>query len=175
MRKTITIFVGVVAALAFSGSALAATPKPVDVRHGVQDCSSLRTTMANRLGPRIFRQTYGTAATHRRDAFARCVVIWSRAEMANRNAATAACGAEYAANPAAFVAKYGTFGTCVAEERRAMARAERHATVNAARTCMAERTADPAAFRTTYGTERASYSNAFGRCVSMHAKPSSAS
>jgi hypothetical protein len=174
LRKTVTILICMLAALAFSGSALAATPKPVDVRHAVQDCSSLRTTMANRLGPRIFRQTYGTAATHRRDAFARCVVIWSRAEMANRQAATAACGAEYAADPAVFTAKYGTFGTCVAQERRAMARAERHATVNAARTCMAERAADPATFRTTYGTERANYSNAFGRCVSTHAKPSSA-
>lgn len=40
---------------------------------------------------------------------------------------------------------------------------------SAAQACRAERSADPAAFKTKYGTNH-NKSNAFGKCVSMHAK-----
>lgn len=40
---------------------------------------------------------------------------------------------------------------------------------NPAQACRAERSADPAAFKTKYGTNH-NKSNAFGKCVSMHAK-----
>ena len=40
---------------------------------------------------------------------------------------------------------------------------------NAAKTCKAERTQDPDAFKAKYGTNK-NKSNAFGKCVSQHAK-----
>ena len=41
--------------------------------------------------------------------------------------------------------------------------------MNAAKACKAERTTDPDAFREKYGTNR-NKRNAFGKCVSTHAK-----
>ena len=48
-------------------------------------------------------------------------------------------------------------------------RAEVKADVNAAKGCKTERKADPAAFRAKYGTSK-NKRNAFGKCVSQHAR-----
>jgi hypothetical protein len=176
MRKTIFMLV-LVAAVALPATAFAhPAPRAVDVHHAIKDCSSLRATMRLHLGPRVFRQTYGTRAHARGNAFGRCVARWARTERANRLAAIATCAAEYTADPAAFMAKYGTFRACVNANRRALARAERHATLNAARSCRAQR-ADPGfaaahesrTFAAFYGTN-ANDANAFGKCVSMLAR-----
>ena len=90
------------------------------------------------------------------------------------------CTAEEPADPAAFNAKYGTgkhganaHGKCVSQKakaktaatvrRRGQGRRERR------QGCKAERKADPAAFAAKYGTNK-NKRNAFGKCVSKHAK-----
>jgi len=82
----------------------------------------------------------------------------------------------------AFAVKYGTaksnyknaFGKCVSSRARDE-HAERHAAKRSARRdCSEERQDDPAAFRTKYGTARTNYKNAWGKCVSQHAKKNKA-
>ena len=76
----------------------------------------------------------------------------------------------------AFKQLYGTnanranaFGKCVSGKAEAASDTQERSTVNAAKTCRAEQTQDAAAFKSKYGTN-ANKSNAFGKCVSAHAK-----
>ncbi len=101
-------------------------------------------------------------------------------QQAEQNAAKA-CKAERAQMGAqAFAAKYGTnankanaFGKCVSgkvTKAEAEAEASEQARENAAKQCKAERTAlGVEAFKNKYGTN-ANKANAFGKCVSKHAK-----
>ncbi len=101
-------------------------------------------------------------------------------QQAEQNAAKA-CKAERAQMGAqAFAAKYGTnankanaFGKCVSgkvKKAEAEAEASEQARENAAKQCKAERTAlGVEAFKNKYGTN-ANKANAFGKCVSKHAK-----
>ena len=45
------------------------------------------------LGVELFRQTYGTVQSNRRNAFGKCVSQWTRTEHQNRLSARAACSA----------------------------------------------------------------------------------
>jgi len=83
-------------------------------------------------------------------------------------AAAWACKSERAQmGKATFRATYGAtpMRTCMRMTRAEALEAVR----NAAQECRAERAGDPAAFRTKYGTSE-SGDNAFGRCVSRHAR-----
>jgi hypothetical protein len=141
-----------------------AAPQPtkVDRMNAGQSCKALRESM----GIQTFRMTYGTNA-NRHNAMGRCVRQWAHTERDNRIAAREACKAEREADPAAFENKYGNFGKCVRQHRRAESQEDRKRTMNAAQTCMAEReTLGNQPFATKYGGGR----NAFGKCVSTLAK-----
>jgi hypothetical protein len=164
------------AALALSGAALAdgsTGPNPA------QSCKQQRTAM----GASAFKDLYGTNA-HKTNAFGKCVAkqagAQQKAEAAAAKAAPTKCRAERNADPAAFAQKYGTtkkktnaFGKCVSATAKAdgdQAIADHdQAIVTAAKTCKAERATDPAAFAKKYGTNH-NRRNAFGKCVSQHAR-----
>jgi hypothetical protein len=61
------------------------------------------------------------------------------------------------------------FGKCVSKRASATETATEQAHTNASQTCRAEQTADAAAFSAKYGTN-GNDRNAFGKCVSQHAK-----
>jgi hypothetical protein len=167
---------GVIAACALvvAPSAFAGPPAQASDRaNAVRDCKALRASM----GISTFRSTYGTVQANRLNAFGRCVSAWTREERENRVEAVQDCRTEREAlGAAAFRAKYGggsnAFGRCVSMLRRSERAADREATLNAAQTCKAERGTTPesrAAFNATYGKNE-NDRNAFGKCVSMHAR-----
>lgn len=169
MKRIGLIVAGAVAAAALAPSALAApAPNAGDRARAVQDCKILRA----QLGKQTFRATYGTANVNRKNAFARCFRQWSNEEAENRVQAVADCRAEQGTTPEsrqAFREQYGTFGTCVAQKRRAESREDRSDVMNAARTCKAERGTTEesrAAFKAKWGGN----ANAFGKCVSATAR-----
>ena len=141
-------------------------------------CQAWRTAM----GARNFGLVYGTNA-NRSNAFGRCVSALERESDAHEQNAAQVCRSEQAdvTFPAThggktFAEFYGrnedrsdAFGNCVSSKAKAAAAERQRAVVRASRTCKAERAANPAAFRMKYGTN-ANKSNAFGRCVSQHAK-----
>jgi hypothetical protein len=175
MRKIAAL--AVIGALAVPTAASAGgggdTPNPS------KSCKEQRAGM----GVDAFKALYGTNK-NKSNAFGKCV---SKQEKAQDNAkdeakenAPAKCRAEREADPAAFAEKYGTnegnknaFGKCVSATAKADAKEaiEEHddAVVSAAKTCKAERKADPDAFAEKYGTNK-NNKNAFGKCVSQHAK-----
>jgi hypothetical protein len=61
------------------------------------------------------------------------------------------------------------FGKCVSKNAKKDQHQDQVAHDNAAKTCKAERAQDPAAFKDKYGTNK-DKSNAYGKCVSQHAK-----
>jgi hypothetical protein len=168
------------AALLVPAAAFSADGAGQDQANAARACSALRTSM----GLDLFRQTYGTAASNRRNAFGKCVSQWTRAEQQSRQSARSQCAAEQAdANFAAthdgksFEQFYGTgpkganaFGRCVSAKAKSASAEARQDTLNAARTCKAERkTLGVPAFRAKYG-KNANDRNAFGKCVSTLAK-----
>jgi hypothetical protein len=170
----------IVVALVVPATSLGSGPTGQDRENAARACRALRTSMT----PEIFRQTYGTVQSKRRNAFGRCVSQWARAEHQNRISAREACSAEQAdANFAAahdgktFAEFYGTgpnhrnaFGKCVSSKAKASSDEAQSNTVNAARSCKAERASMGAGpFREKYG-KNASDRNAFGKCVSQLAK-----
>lgn len=181
---------GVIAALAllvFPSAAFAAPgPSAADRANAVRDCRALRES----LGVTTFRQTYGTAAANRMNAFGRCVSRWSGEELENRKNAAQECAAERA--DAGFAASHGgktfeqfygtnangrnAFGVCVSRKRRAESAEDREATLNAAQQCKAMRADAKFAeshggktFAEFFGTNE-NDRNAFGKCVSTLAK-----
>ena len=159
-------------ALAFVPSAIASpAPTSADRARAVNDCQVLRPAMNTALGAGTFGRAFGTAQRARMDAFRNCVARLARAEHQNRHQAVAECDESTAASTSA-----SAFGQCVAATMRAKSRADRRANMNAARTCKAER-ADTAfasahdgkTFDEFYGTS-ANDRNAYGKCVSAHAK-----
>ena len=174
-------------ALVFALPALAQTTPPTGAPTAEQQCRTER----GQMGVETFRQTYGTNKNHR-NAFGKCVS--KRTHATEQNAAEAHTGAsntcrdEQAADAAAFATKYGTnnnghgngngngnnaFGKCVSQNAKQQTadatRQDIQADVNAAKECKSERKPDPAAFATKYGTNK-NHRNAFGKCVSQHAK-----
>jgi hypothetical protein len=136
------------------------------------------------MGLDIFRQTYGTVQSNRKNAFGRCVSMWAHAAHQSRISARAACSAEQADpnfaanhNGMSFAEFYGTgpnhknaFGKCVSSKAKASLEQQQSATKNAARSCKAERSSmEGPAFRAKYG-KNANDRNAFGKCVSQLAK-----
>jgi hypothetical protein len=65
------------------------------------------------------------------------------------------------------------FGKCVSQNAKKDQKQEERAHANAAKECKAEREADAAAFAEKYG-EGKSNKNAYGKCVSQHAKENKA-
>jgi len=178
------LIVSVLAALIVPAASLGSGPTGQDRENASRACRELRA----RLGPELFRQSYGTVQSNRRNAFGKCVSQWTRAEHQNRISARSACATEQAdANfPAThdgktFAEYYGTgpnhrnaFGKCVSSKAKASSDEARQNTVNAARECKGERArlgAGP--FREKYG-RNASDRNAFGKCVSLLAKAKTA-
>ena len=164
----------VVPATSFAG------PSGQDRENAARACRALRASM----GLELFRTTYGTVQSNRKNAFGRCVSMWTRAEHQNRLSARAECQAEKAdPNFAAshdgksFDEFYGTgpnhrnaWGRCVSSKAKASSDEARQDTMNAARECKAERNEiGPAEFRAKYGRND-SDRNAFGKCVSALAK-----
>ena len=153
-----------------------------DRENGARACRALRAS----LGTELFRQTYGTAQSHRMNAMGKCVSQWTHAAHQDRVSARSACTAEQAdPNFAAshdgksFAEFYGTgknhknaFGQCVSSKTKAALDQQVSTTQNAARSCKAERASmGVPAFRAKYG-KNASDRNAFGKCVSTLAKSS---
>lgn len=159
-------------ALAFVPSAIASpAPTAADRARAVNDCQALRSAMNTALGAGTFGRAFGTAQRARMDAFRNCVARFARAEHQNRHQSAAECDASTPDDAAP-----GTFGKCVAATMRVKSRADRRATMNAARTCKTEQadTAFAAAhdgktFAEFYGTST-NDRNAYGKCVSAHAK-----
>ena len=175
MKKAI-LTMGVIAAAIVPAAAIGSPKTSAE-----SQCRAERTA----LGTATFKLTYGTNAD-RSNAFGKCVSQHTKANTkieANAQAnASKQCSAERALDPAAFATKYGTgksgknaFGKCVSQKAKAQTaaaeKANQKAEVNAARTCKAERASlGSAAFAAKYGTNH-NKRNAFGKCVSQHAKP----
>ena len=179
--KTLTTLT-LMGALALSSTAFAdsSTPSPAPTTpSAAKQCRTERSAM----GLELFRMTYGTNKT-KRNAFGKCVSKRTHAttEVAKeaKENASKECSAEQTADPAAFTKKYGTgkhganaHGKCVSQTAKSTtAKAvddQVDADVNAAKACKTERKADRAAFTKKYGSNK-SKRNAFGKCVSTHAK-----
>ncbi len=164
----------VVPAASFGG------PTGQDRQNGARACHALRVS----LGTDVFRQTYGTVQSNRRNAMGRCVSMWTHAAHQNRLSARAACTAEQAdPNFAAthdnksFAEFYGknsndrnAFGKCVSSKAKAALEQQESNTQNAAQSCKAERSSmGGPAFRAKYG-KSGHDRNAFGKCVSQLSK-----
>src|SRR6266550_3188238 len=127
--KSRILILAALAALVVPAASFADGPTGQDVANGARACSALRASM----GAELFRQTYGTAASNRRNAFGRCVSQWARSEHQNRVSARSACSteqsdAEFAASHdgKTFDQFYGTgpkgsnaFGRCVSSKAKA--------------------------------------------------------
>jgi hypothetical protein len=173
------LIAALLAALVVPAVSLAEAPTGQDRENAARTCKALRAS----LGDSLFKQTYGTVQSNRRNAFGRCVSQWARAEKLNRQAAQTACEAEKAdPNFAAthggktFEQFYGNgpnganaLKRCVSLKTRAAAAEAKSDTLNAAKQCKAERALDAPAFRAKYG-KNANDRNAFGKCVSALAK-----
>jgi hypothetical protein len=173
------LIAALLAALVVPAVSLAEGPTGQDRENAARTCKALRAS----LGDSLFKQTYGTVQSNRRNAFGRCVSQWARAEKLNRQAAQTACEAEKAdPNFAAthggktFEQFYGNgpnganaLKRCVSLKTRAAAAEAKSDTLNAAKQCKAERALDAPAFRAKYG-KNANDRNAFGKCVSALAK-----
>jgi len=168
------------AALIVPAASLGSGPTGQDRENGARACKALRALLT----PDIFRQTYGTVQSNRRNAMGRCVSQWTHAAHQARISARSACSAEQADpnfaaahNGMSFAEFYGTgpnhknaFGKCVSSKAKASLEQQQSATQNAARSCKAERSSlQGPAFRAKYG-KNANDRNAFGKCVSQLAK-----
>jgi hypothetical protein len=182
MKRRILIAV-LLGAFIAPAAALGETPPGPDRENAARACKALRTQMTLD----VFRLTYGTAESNRRNAFGRCVSQWTRTERLNRLSARASCEAER--NDPNFAATHGgktfqqfygagpsganAFGKCVSSKARSASAEERQDTLNAARQCKAERRELGAeAFRAQYG-KNGNDRNAFGKCVSKLANENS--
>jgi hypothetical protein len=174
------LFAAILAALVVPAAAFSEDGAGQDKANAARACSALRTSM----GLDLFRQTYGTLESNRRNAFGKCVSKWTRAEHQNRLSARSQCAAEQADpnfpashDDKSFAQFYGTgpkganaFGRCVSGKAKSASAEARQDTLNAARQCRSERKRlGVPAFRAEYG-KNANDRNAFGKCVSALAK-----
>ncbi len=178
--KTKILIAASLAALVVPAVSFGSGPTGQDRQNGARACRALRAS----LGEDLFRQSYGTVQSHRRNAMGRCVSQWAHAEHQNRVSARAACSAEqadpnFAANHdnKSFAEFYGTgpkhrnaFGKCVSSKAKTASDQQKSNTLNAAKSCKAERSSmEGPAFRAKYG-KNANDRNAFGKCVSQLSK-----
>jgi hypothetical protein len=188
MTKRLLIALGLLGCLAVPTTALGHPPSKADKHNAAKECRSERGTTA--ATKEAFAQKYGTAKSHYKNAFGKCVSSRARDEHAERHAAkhnaSRDCRDERSADADAFRMKYGTakshyknaFGKCVsqmAKQNKAAAdkrdREEIKQEHEAAQTCADERSQiGQDAFDQKYGTPRSKYHNAFGKCVSQNAK-----
>jgi hypothetical protein len=176
------LIAALLAALVVPAVSLAAGPTGQDRENAARACKALRTSM----GDAIFKQSFGTIQSNRRNAMGRCVSQTTRSERLNRLAAQTACEAEKA-DPDFALAHGGKsfdqfYGNgpnganavkrCISLKTRAAAAEAKSDTLNAAKQCKAERALDAPAFRAKYG-KTANDRNAFGKCVSALAKAQS--
>jgi hypothetical protein len=189
--KRLTISFVAVAALVTPALA-SAEQSPSKPDNASRYCHKLRTEM----GADAFRGQYGTNH-NKANAHGKCVSEQRKHKHGLFRVALKACKAEYEADAAAFLAKYGEQATASREGgpenrpakpenggrgepdpalRKAMHNcvkakvAEQIAAIkSAAKTCKEERSADPVAFRAKYGSNRRKR-NAFGKCVVQHVK-----
>ena len=177
--KTKILIAASLAALVVPAASFAG-PTGQDRENGARACHALRVS----LGTDLFRQTYGTVQSNRRNAMGRCVSMWTHAAHQNRVSARAACTAEQAdTNFAAthdnktFAEFYGknghdrnAFNKCVSSKTKAALEQQQSNTQNAAQSCKAERSSmGGPAFRAKYG-KSGHDRNAFGKCVSQLSK-----
>ena len=181
--KSRILIAAALAVLVVPAASFAAAPTGQDRENGARACRALRVSMT----PDVFRQTYGTAKTNRKNAFGRCVSQWAHEAQQARISARSACTAEKADPDFAlshdgktFDEVYGTglkhrnaFGKCVSSKAMTASTEAQQNTVNAAAACKAERSEGVPEFRAKYG-KSANDRNAFGKCVSQLAKAPSA-
>jgi hypothetical protein len=178
--KTKILIAASLVALVVPAASFGSGPSGQDRENGARACHALRAS----LGLDLFRQTYGTVQSKRRNAMGRCVSMWTHAAHQNRVSARAACTAEqadvnFAVNHdnKSFAEFYGTgpkhknaFGQCVSSKAKVALDQQQGATLNAAKSCKAERSSmEGPAFRAKYG-KNANDRNAFGKCVSQLSK-----
>jgi hypothetical protein len=180
MRRIRWIAVSVVALFALSVSASAAL-SPTDFKNASEFCKALKTEMNSTVGSTAFKDTYGTNK-NKRNAHGKCVSKFAKVQDKNQSNASKDCKTERGDTPesvAAFNEKYGTgknkknaLGRCISQKAKAASADQEDELVNAAKECKAERGSTDAsreAFRNKYGTNK-NKRNAFGKCVSRHAK-----
>jgi len=178
--KTKILIAASLAALVVPAASFGSGPTGQDRENGARACRALRAS----LGEDLFRSTYGTVQSKRRNAMGRCVSMWTHAAHQNRISARSACTAEqadpnFAANHdnKTFAEFYGTgpkhrnaFGKCVSSKAKTASGQQKSNTLNAAKSCKAERSSmEGPAFRAKYG-KNANDRNAFGKCVSQLSK-----
>ncbi len=154
--KRVLIMVAAVAALAVPVSAPAVINQ-TDYKNAAKFCKALRSDMDQAV-PGSFKQTYGTNK-NRSNAFGKCVSKSAKTVDEIHSTAVEQCKTA-GAKP---------LGKCVRSAERQGQASARDDIVNAAKQCRTERAADPGAFREKYGTNH-NKRNAFGKCVSKHAK-----
>jgi hypothetical protein len=175
--KTITVAIGLIAALALPAGAVA-KPTNEDERAAQADCKTERgkTSATRELFKTTYRSMSGCVRTKAAEEEA-------EREQAKSNAAKACKAERETLGAQAFADKYGTnknkknaFGKCVsttAKQLKAEMDAEDQQQAeelkNAAKQCAAERRMNEEAFAEKYGTNR-NNRNAFGKCVSATAK-----
>jgi hypothetical protein len=190
MTKRLLIALGLLGCLALPATAFGHPPSKADKKNAAKECRIERgDTDATK---EAFAQKYGTAKSNYKNAFGKCVSSRARDEQAERHAAkrnaSRDCRDERKADPEAFKVKYGTakshyknaFGKCVSqkakENKKAADKRDREQFErehNAAEACAGERSQlGEQAFAQKYGTEKSKRKNAFGKCVSHHAKKS---
>jgi hypothetical protein len=156
MKLNISLLAVAVCAIALPLASSASVTKQ-DRTNGARACTALRAG----LGATSFGLTYGTTAA-RSDARGKCVSAWTAAAATARRASTNPCKAR--------MLKGAKLAACIQASTKAKLNARVSATKNAAKVCAAERTSLGAGpFAAKYGTN-ANKSNAFGKCVSSHAK-----
>ena len=96
--KTKILIAASLAALIVPAASFGSGPTGQDRENGARACRALRTS----LGEDLFRQSYGTVQSQRRNAMGRCVSMWTHAAHQARISARAACSAEQADEAAAF-------------------------------------------------------------------------
>jgi hypothetical protein len=175
--RKLVITVGVLAAAAVPAFASSSTAQS----DAQKQCRAERDSM----GVQVFRATYGTNKT-RKNAFGKCVSRRtsqnSKTEQKSHDNAVDQCRAEQQSlGDDAFNQKYAAnsngknaFGKCVSQKARARTKSvesqQVQADENAAQQCKSERSdIGKDAFKAKYGTNK-NKSNAFGKCVSQHAK-----
>ena len=127
--KTKILIAASLAALIVPAASFGSGPTGQDRENGARACRALRAS----LGDDLFRQSYGTVQSQRRNAMGRCVSMWTHAAHQARISARAACSAEQADpnfaanhNGLSFAEVYGTgpshknaFGKCVSQLAKA--------------------------------------------------------
>ena len=188
MTRRLLIAIGLVGCLALPATAIGSQPTKTDKKNAAKECRVERgTTDATK---EAFAQKYGSVKSNYKNAFGKCVSRRARDEQAERHAAKSNasrdCREERKSDPQAFKTKYGTpgshyknaFGKCVSqkakENKKAADKRDRELFKrehNAAKTCAQERSLiGKQAFAEKYGTMKSKRKNAFGKCVSQHAK-----